>query len=176
MRTIILPVHSLVAILLLWLTGCLAVNPSNVNVNVGGFGSPRRDTPPRTPYASALRDAIEQQGAVRVQLNDGDWADAADEVNDWLQYTRTLLGHAETSHDPAKFRAYGNELLAAIERLRQAIARHDMRASQDALRACDPILDKLSRDFPLTAPSPCPAASPSNNQAPPPRSSADRVP
>ena len=130
--------------------GCVVVNPSNVNVS--GFSSGRGDSgPPATPYAAALRDVTRQQEAVRTEINDRDWIEAGEEIDDWVQYTRKLIGYAETSRDPARFRAYGNELLAAIERLRQAVQRQEPRGSLEALRACDPILNRFSRDFPLTA-------------------------
>jgi hypothetical protein len=133
------------------LAGCVTVNPSNVSVSGINVGR-SNPGPPETPYASALRDVIEQQGAVRAEIDAGDWDDAADEISDWIQYTRTLQGYADTSHDPVRFRAYGQELLTAIDRVQQAAARRDARAAQTALRACDPILDKFARDFPLTAP------------------------
>jgi hypothetical protein len=148
--------------------GCVVVNPSNVSVS--GFNSGRSDAgPPATPYASALRDVIDQQAAVRTEINDRDWVEANEEIDDWVQDTRKLIGYADTSRDPARFRAYGNELLAGIERLRTAVNRQDGRAAMDALNACDPILDKYSRDFPLVASStPKPATT---NQPQPNRSS-----
>lgn len=133
-------------------SGCVVVNPSNVSV--GGFSTRRGDPgPPETPYASALRDVIEQQAAVRTEINDRDWVEAGEEIDDWAQLVRKLVGYADTSRDPIRFRAYGNELLGAIERLRLAVGRQDAQAAVNALNACDPILNKFSRDFPLVAPS-----------------------
>ena len=144
----------------LFCAGCVVVNPSNVSV--GGFTaySNGDSGPPATPYASALQKVIRQQEPVAKQVNKAKWDNAAEDINDWAQYTRKLLGYADTSRDPARFRAYGNELLAAIERLRLAVNRHDSRAAHDALNACNPILDKFSRDFPMVAsPNPPPARS-----------------
>lgn len=132
-------------------SGCVVVNPSNVSVS--GFNTRRSDPgPPATPYASALRDVIKQQTAVRTEINDRDWVEAGEEIDDWAQLARKLVGYADTSRDPARFRAYGNELLGAIERLRLAVGRQDAQTATNALNACDPILNKFSRDFPLVAP------------------------
>ncbi len=149
--------------------GCVVVNPSNVSVSA--FDSGPSNAPPATPYASALQTVTKQQSAVRAEVDAQDWAEANDEIDDWVTDTRKLMGYADTSHDPGRFRAYGNELLTAIERLRQAVARHDARASRTALSACDPVLNKFSRDFPLTEPAgqPPPASSHPPARTPPPQ-------
>ena len=158
------------------LAGCVTVNPSNVSVS--GIHVGRREPgPPETAYASALRAVMKQQSAVRAEIYAEDWDDAADEMSDWVQKARTLQGYAETSHDPVRFRAYGQELLAAIDRVRQAVGRRDARSAREALRACDPILDKFARDFPLTVPEGQRASATAQSTPPPRRQEAPaRVP
>ncbi len=137
-------------------TGCVVVNPSNVRVS--GFNSSRADSgPPAAPYASALQNVIEQQSAVRAELDARDWVEVNEEIDDWVTETRKLMGYADTAHDPKRFRAYCNELLAAFEPLRQAAARQDPVAARERLEACNPILNRFSRDFPLTATTPPPS-------------------
>ncbi len=151
-------IRLLVAETLLACTGCVVVNPSNVRVS--GFNSDRADSgPPATPYASTLQSVIEQQSAVRTELDARDWVEAGEEIDDWVTDTRKLMGYADTTHDPRLFRAYCNELLAAFEPLHRAVARQDPVAARERLEACNPILNKLSRDFPLTATTPPPSDS-----------------
>jgi hypothetical protein len=165
---------SLVAFSAIVLAGCVVVNPSNVSVS--GFNSARSDSPPATPYASSLQKVIRQQQKVGAALAERDWNEVTDKTNDWMKYTRTLLGYANTSHDPARFRAYCNDLLKAIEAIHMAAARQDARTCQQALRSCDPILDRFSTDFPLVMPAGKPAAPPPQRQPPPPARSAQPPP
>jgi hypothetical protein len=159
---------SLVASWAIVLAGCVVVNPSNVSVS--GFNSARGDSPPAAPYASSLQKVIREQQKVAAAVSESDWEKVADKTNDWMQYTRTLLGYANTSHDPVRFRAYCNDLLKAIEAIHAAAARQDARSCQQALRSCDPILDRFSADFPLVMPAGQPPASP------PAKPSGERVP
>lgn len=145
---------TLCAVLLVCI-GCVTVNPSNVHVSgiLGSSSSPATAGPAsssREPaYAPALRKVIQQQDKVAKELQRRDWSELADESGDWVEYTRALIGYADTSHDPAKFRQRTDALLAATQALRRAAGRHDARACQRALEACDAPLDLLCRDFPL---------------------------
>jgi len=142
------------AIVGLWLgmSGCVVVHPTNVSLT--GIGSPASRHPDEpvteTPYADALRKVERQQHRVAHELEKGDWKELADEAGDWLEYTRELLGYANSSHDPARFRKYTTQLLAHVRRFRSAAYERNAEACRRALAACDPILDDFFRDFPLT--------------------------
>jgi len=164
----------LVACPVIALAGCVVVNPSNVSVS--GFNSARGDSPPEAPYASSLQKVIRQQQKVAAAVAERDWNEVTDKTTDWMQYARTLLGYANTSHDPARFRAYCNDLLKAIEAIHGAAARQDARSCQQALRSCDPILDRFSADFPLVMPAGQPAAPPPQRQTTPAARSAQPPP
>ena len=118
---ILLPVSALA------LSGCVMVNPSNVSVT--GFGSQssssKAPATPRTAYADALEKVIGQQEKVAHELGKRDWEELDEEANDWVEYTRTLLGYADTSHDPQLFRQYGDELLAATREVQRAAGQRD---------------------------------------------------
>jgi len=135
--------------------GCVTVNPSNVHVSgsIGSSHPPGTAAPAasvREPaYAPALRKVIHQQEKVAKELQKRDWPELLDESNDWIKYTRALIGYADTSHDPVKFRQRADALLAATEAIRRAAGQHDGNACQRALNACDMPLNQLCRDFPL---------------------------
>jgi len=158
------------------LAGCVVVNPSNVSVS--GFNSARGDSPPEAPYASSLQKVIREQQKVASAVAESDWEKVTDKANDWMRYTRTLLGYANTSHDPVRFRGYCSDLLKAIEAIHAAAARQDARTCQQALRSCDPILDRFARDFPLTQPTARSAPPPAEHRTPPPppKSAGNQVP
>ena len=165
-------------------TGCVLVETPSVRVGVVGSPEPRADAPasPTAPYARALQSVVRQQDEVAEQLRDRDWEDLMDEADDWVERVRELSGYAETSHNPARFRRQCDKLLAATEAVRRAARSRDPQACRRAIDACDPLLDQLVRDFPLTgSPRPQPTAaapprpSPAVAQSPPHRNST-RVP
>ena len=141
---------------LLAYAGCVTVNPSNVHVSgiLGSSAPPATASPAATPresaYAHALKKVIHQQDKVAKELERRDWSELVDESGDWVEYTRSLIGYADTSHDPTRFRQHANKLLAATQAVRRAARQRDARACERALEACDPPLDQLCRDFPLT--------------------------
>jgi len=147
--------YPLICAALLACAGCVTVNPSNVHVSgiLGSSNPPATASPSATPrepaYAHALRKVIRQQDKVAKELERRDWPELVDESGDWVAYSRSLIGYADTSHDPAKFRQRANALLAATQALRRAAGQRDARACKRALEACDPPLDQLCRDFPL---------------------------
>jgi hypothetical protein len=135
--------------------GCLHVKTESVDVefkspvppiNTGGSSA----TDPRTPYADALERVLQQQDKVTKELHRRDWGELVDEAGDWVEYVRVLAGYAGTSHDPARFRQYCDELLVATQEVRRAAAAHDAARCQQAIAACDPVLDRLSTTFPTT--------------------------
>jgi hypothetical protein len=136
--------------------GCVMVNPSNVHMG-GVMASPSPSEPGsaspslrETAYASALKRVAHQEEKVVKQLQERDWEDLLRECGTWMEDARKLVGYADTSQDPPKFRQYGNELLVAIEGVRTAAQAHDATGCQAAIRRCDPVLNEFSRDFPLT--------------------------
>ena len=169
--------YPLVCAALLSCGGCVTVNPSNVHVSgILGSSSPPAPASPaagvREPaYAHALKKVIHQQEKVAKELERRDWSELADESNDWIEYVRSLIGYADTSQNPAKFRQRANALLSATQALRRTAGQRDARACERALEACDPPLNQLCRDFPLVvtparqAPRPTnPTHGPSNQQ------------
>ncbi|MBP7936032.1 MAG: hypothetical protein KA354_15420 [Phycisphaerae bacterium] len=163
--------------------GCVLVNPSNVHLGaVMASPSPSEpgSTSPsvrETAYASALKRVMHQEEKVVKQLQKRDWEDLLEECSAWMEYTRKLVGYADTSQDPVRFRQYGQELLVAIEEIRTAAQAHDANASQAAIRRCDPILDRYSHDFPLSVVPVQPGTVPSDSRAwTPPESAGLRVP
>jgi len=141
--------------ILLVCVGCVTVNPSNVHVSGSiGSSSPRAMATPvvslhEPAYAPTLRKVIHQQEKVAKELQRRDWPELLDESNDWVEYSRALIGYADTSHNPVKFRQRVDALLAATEALRRTVGQHDIRTCQRALDACNAPLDQLCRDFPL---------------------------
>ena len=142
-----------ICVMLLTCVGCVTVNPSNVHISGILGSSPPRATASsaatsREPaYAPALRKVIHQQEKVAKELQRRDWPELLDESNDWVEYTRALIGYADTSNNPATFRRRADALLAATQTLRRAASHHDSRACQRALEACDRPLDQLCRDL-----------------------------
>lgn len=168
----------------LLLTGCVVVNPANVSVG-GVLGSPEYrpaagadPTVRETAYAHDLRKVIRQQDGVVKALQKHDWEELTDEATDWSKYTRILMGQAETSHDPGRFRRQTNELLSAQGELLQAAHRRDAARCEAALSRCGRLLDRLSIDFPQTVPAHRPTVTRTESSARPPRAASDetRVP
>lgn len=164
--------------------GCVMINPSDVNLGAvmaspspsdpGSASSSTRET----PYASALKRVIHQEEKVVKQLQERDWEDLLEACSSWMADTRKLVGYADTSQDPQRFRQYGNELLVAIEGVRTAAQAHDAASCQAAIRRCDPLLDRFVRDFPLSAVRDRPASPRSDSawRETPPEMNALRVP
>lgn len=154
-------------------SGCVMVNPGDVRV--GGpapieVGSPK-PSEPKTAYGPMLQKVIAQQDKVLKQLRRGNWSQVVDEAGDWTEYVRTLNGYAGTSHDPARFHAYCEQLLVHTQTARDAGVRNDAIRCEQAIRACDPILNQFSRDFPISAVAPPVArpAQPASSRPPAPR-------
>lgn len=138
---------------LLLSTGCLIVNPSDVSVTASPVplvvASPE-PSEPQMPYGPALSRVIRQQDKVTGALVESDWEDLIDEAGDWTRYVRQLSGYADTTHERALFRKHCDRLLAQINQVRDAAIRRDTARCQAAIRDCNPILDELSREFPVT--------------------------
>ncbi|HOB72961.1 MAG TPA: hypothetical protein PKG54_00410 [Phycisphaerae bacterium] len=137
-------------------SGCVMVNPGNVRV--GGpapieVGSPK-PSEPMTAYGPTLQKVIAQQDKVLKALRKGKWSKVADEASEWTEYVRTLNGYAGTSHDPEQFHSYCEQLLVHTQAARDAAVREDAVRCEQAIRACDPILNRFSRDFPISAVAP----------------------
>lgn len=162
----------LIAFVLYACSGCVMVNPGDVSVGGPGpiqVGRPK-PTEAMTPYGATLQKVIKQQDKVLKQLRKGHWSQTVDEAGDWTEYVRTLNGYAGTSHDPARFHAYCEQLLVHTQAARDAAVRSDAIRCEQAIRACDPILNSFSRDFPISAAAPparpAPAASTPPRPAP----------
>jgi hypothetical protein len=158
-------------------TGCVLVDTPDVRVGVLSSPFPRAVEPadPTPTYAQALHRVIRQQEEVASQLAQHDWAELEDEASDWITDIRMLNGYAGAAHDPDQFRAYCDKLLLEAQTLRSAARRHDEAGCRQAIDACDPLLDEMSRTFPLAA---ADAPAPTIRSVPPPQSNDDttRVP
>jgi hypothetical protein len=93
---------------------------------------------------------LRQQYKVIEALEQRDWEDVSDETGDWTEYVRVMSGYADTTHDRKLFREYCDQLLIQFKHIRSAAIVRDARRCSEAIRACDPILDNLSREFPVT--------------------------
>ena len=144
---------TMTSILLLAITGCLIVNPAEVSLTASPMPlivtSPKASEP-QTPYGPALTRVIRQQEKLIEAVDDLDWSDVIDEAGDWTRYVRVLSGYADTTHDRALFRECCDQLLLGIRQVRDAGIRRDSIRCQAAIRGCDPVLDKLGREFPVT--------------------------
>jgi hypothetical protein len=128
-----------------------------------------------TPYGAALQKVIRQQDKVLKELRRGKWSQVTDEAGDWTEYVRVLSGYAGSTHDPAKFRYYCDQLLVQVQAVRDAGVREDSMRCEAAIRACDPFLNGLSREFPIAAVAP-PPRSPVPASSAPPGTRQQRVP
>lgn len=111
----------------------------------------------RTPYGEALHQVVRQQEKVSKQLAEQDWKDLVEETSDWASYIRRLSSYSEVTSDPVRFRKCCDGLLEQTKNLRNAALRGDAVRCDAAIRATDPLLNMLSRDFASPAP---PTASP----------------
>lgn len=165
---------AIVALFLSTGTGCVIVNPRNVQVggSYDGGVARVRENPGEAPYAAALHRVLRQQRRVADEFQQQDWNDLADESNDWASYTRVLAGYADTTNDPRRFRSYCDQLLAQSEAMRTGAVRRDPMMCDRALRGSDPILNRLSQEFPTQVnqaqASPPPPAGPATSVYPPP--------
>jgi hypothetical protein len=129
--------------------GCVIVNPHEVSVSASPVpvyvGSPK-PYDRQDDYHSRIKHVLRQQAKVAKELEKRKWKEVVDEAGDWAEYTRTLNGYSELSRDPKRFRQCCGQLLTEIEQLRSAALQHNSAACERALRACDPLLDQLSRD------------------------------
>lgn len=150
---------------------CVSVDTPDTNVKVGLTSVNLPGSEPNdeaaAPYARSLRRVTRQQAEVAEQFAKRDWTELTEESSDLVSYARELSGYAATTHDPAMFRACCEQIVRNGEALRQAALRHDAAAANQALAACDPPINQLAQNFPLTwAPrhttyaSPPPAAPP----------------
>jgi len=144
---------AMICVVMLTTTGCIIVNPSEVSLSASPVPivvASAEPSEPQTPYGPALKRVIHQQHKVVEALDECDWAEVIDEAGDWTEYIRVLSGYADTTHDRALFRQCCDQLLAQIKQIRDAAIRRDAVRCQTAIRGCDPIMDKLSREFPVT--------------------------
>jgi hypothetical protein len=156
MSRAVLPLVVAAGVVLGAVAGCFNANVRvpDVQVNVpseyGGGSSNER----RMPYAKELEKVIGQQKSVEKELKARDWEDLSDEVSDWVNYTRKLMGKADTSRNPAKMKEYCAQLLKDMEAMQRTARAHDAKGSQAALERIDPWLNRLSAEFPLSEPKP----------------------
>ena len=149
-----------ISVVVLWLgTGCAIVKTPTVQVGViepiGSHDEPSsksgQSAMEQAPYAEALLRVIHQQDEVREELEDRDWEDLVDEVGDWARYVRELSGYAPASHDPDRFRWYCDQLLESIDLVRRAARAQAFAQCQRSIDACDPLLNRFIKAFPITA-------------------------
>jgi len=138
-----------VSCIILPLAGCVIVHPHDVHVDASPVpvfvGSPE-PSDPHERYHSQIHRVLRQQAKVAKEIEKQKWKDVVEETGDWTEYTRTLNEYAEQSHDPKRFRQCCGQLLTQLEQLRSAALRHNRSECEHILRACDPLLDQLSRD------------------------------
>lgn len=152
-------------------SGCVLVNPGDVHVGSPVPATVRRPEPTREPmraYGPELDRVVKQQDKVFKEIRKGHYSHVADEAGKWMEMVRKLNGYAGASHDPAKFQSYCGQLLAQIQIMRDAAVREDSVPCEEAFRACDPILNNFTRDFPISAVAP-PARTGRPTSSPPPR-------
>ena len=140
-----------VAVLLL--PGCVIVNPGDVEFAASPVSvqvpSPIASDP-MDRYADYRERNLRQPAKVREALDERDWEDVIDEAADWTRYCRVLLGYSDQTHDPVKFRNVTYDLLRETESLRQAAVLRDVTGCERALSNADGLLDRMSRDFPIS--------------------------
>ena len=100
-------------------------------------------------YGPELEAVIKQQDKVFREIRKQHWSRVVDEAVTWTEQTRVLSGYAGASHDPARFQMYCEQLLAQVQAVRDSAVREDSVHCEQAFRACDPILNRFSRDFPI---------------------------
>lgn len=148
--------YALTAGLFLALGGCLNVDTRipDVQINTPSGYSGGSSNERRTPYGKELEKVLGQEKDVAKELKKRNWDDLADELNDWVNYTRKLMGKADTSRNPARMKDYCKQLLAEMETMQRAGRAHDAKAVQAGLDRVNPWLNRLSAEFPLAEPIP----------------------
>lgn len=111
------------------------------------------------PYGAALDRVVRQETVIQKELRKRDWDELGDELAEWQQYVRRLVGVADTSHDPARMRECCEALLEHIDAMRHGAVRMHAGAVRQALGEAAPVMNQMSTEFPLTEPAaPAPAA------------------
>lgn len=148
---------------LLAVSGCVLVNPGEVRLGSPAPAVVVSPTPSgsMTPYGHALHRVIQKQDEVLTDVRKHKWSHVAEGASEWMGHVRTLSGYANTTHAPARFRQYCDQLLVQVQAVRDAALCKDRARCEAAFRACDPTLNGLSRDFPMVA-----ASRPPVQQAP----------
>ncbi len=136
--------------------GCINVDtrPPDVRIDSGPSAPPTADSPPvrSKPYASALDRVLRQQTAVEKELRKRDWKELREKLDDWQKQVRKLNGMADTSDHPARLRELCEQLLARVDAMRRATRSQDAAGVQKSLDEAEPILNRMSSEFPLTEP------------------------
>jgi hypothetical protein len=149
--------------------GCVSVDTPDAKVQVGITSVNVPHSPPdpdAAPYAHSLKKVSERQGKVARQISKRDWEDVVKRSSEWIDDIRELSAYAPSTHDPRRFQACCDQLLASVQTLRQSAMRQDAPRIQQSFDACDPPLTALIRNFPMTrtgqaaVASPCPAPAP----------------
>jgi hypothetical protein len=151
--------------------GCVLVNPGDVHVGSPApveVGRPKPTPEPMRPYGPELERVIQQQDKVFKEIRKGHYSHVADEAGKWMEMVRRLNGYAGTSHDAGRFQMYCEQLLTHVQAVRDAAVREESIRCEQAWRACDPILNNFTRDFPISAMAP-PARTGRPSSSPPPR-------
>jgi hypothetical protein len=148
-------------------SGCVVVNPKG-DVHMSpwpeswNLGGKKKN---QTAYGPSLDTVVKQQDKIVKKLQKQDWTGLLDDTTKWTQDVRELQTYANTTYDPARFHQYCDNLLVQTQTIRDAALRQDPVACNAALHNCDPILDRMSRDFPtnvtvIASPPPAPAPAP----------------
>ena len=150
--------------------GCVLVNPGDVHLGSPApaeVGRPKPTPELMRPYGPELDQVVKQQDKVFKEIRKGHWSHVADEAGKWMAQIRRLNGYSGASHDPHRFQAYCEQLLAQVQAVRDAAVREESIRCEQAFRSCDPILNNFTRDFPISALAP--PARPRASSSPPPR-------
>ncbi len=115
----------------------------------------------RTPYAKELEKVLDKHKDVQKNLGKRDWEEVQDDAADWASRVRKLMGKSGTSANAGRMNELCSELLKEIDGLGKAAAARDAQAATGALARTEPVLNRLSSEFPLSeavAPPPGPGA------------------
>lgn len=151
-------------------SGCVLVNPGDVHVGSPAPAEVNRPKPtpePMRPYGPELEKVVQQQDKVFKEIRKGRYSHVADEASRWMEQVRRLNGYSGSSHDPRRFQTYCEQLLTQIQAVRDAAVREESIRCEQAWRACDPILNNFTRDFPISAISPPPRTGRPTSSPPP---------
>jgi hypothetical protein len=133
--------------------GCIDFDTPDVRVDVSHTSPPPSDSQSEwTAHGWTLRKVIRQRYDVLEEMNQGEWDDVEDEIVDWQQDISELRGYANSSSDPATFRRYCDELMAAVDRVSVAAEVRDKQGIRSNCDAAGVILNRFDRDFPMTRP------------------------